>query len=326
MVSIIVPVYNVAPYLRDCLDSIISQTFTDWEGILVDDGSTDESGAICDEYAARDQRFRVIHQTNIGLTGVRNVGLKEARGEFIAWVDSDDMVHPKWLETQHDIITTHDCDIAVVEYRNCFNGLMSDADVAIKDAEFIPLCHAIDNVLNSGIKGFNSSVCDKMYRKAFIGDSTFVIDRAEDLDFNLQMILKGAKIYSSPTPLYYYRLRSDSITSGKNHDTLLKDIVVRCNVYDHYLTLDKEQKYKPIILESIYQHLLYAKNYPVYNNTSASPSDETYYQEVYRRTLAEFKSSDGVSRGMKIKVWLVRHLPNLYFWMVKSKKKFIFRY
>lgn len=88
--SIIIPVYNVAPYLRECLDSVWAQTFTDWEAICVDDGSTDGSGAILDEYAAKDNRFRVIHQKNAGVSAARNASLDVARGEWIAFLDGDD--------------------------------------------------------------------------------------------------------------------------------------------------------------------------------------------------------------------------------------------
>lgn len=96
-ISVIVPVYNSVPYLRRCIDSILSQTFTDYELLLVDDGSTDGSGSICDGYAARDNRVKVFHKANGGVSSARNVGLANAKGEWIAFCDSDDMVYPSWL-------------------------------------------------------------------------------------------------------------------------------------------------------------------------------------------------------------------------------------
>jgi len=96
--SIIIPVYNVAPYLRECLDSVLAQTYTDWEAICVDDGSTDGSGAILDEYAAKDPRFKVIHQANAGVSAARNAALDIAQGEWVWFVDGDDEIHPKSLE------------------------------------------------------------------------------------------------------------------------------------------------------------------------------------------------------------------------------------
>jgi glycosyltransferase involved in cell wall biosynthesis len=97
--SIIIPVYNVAPYLRECLDSVLGQTFTDWEVICVDDGSTDGSGAILYEYAAKDSRFRVVHQTNEGVSAARNAALDVAKGRWILFLDADDFWHQKLLST-----------------------------------------------------------------------------------------------------------------------------------------------------------------------------------------------------------------------------------
>ena len=106
-ISIIIPVYKAEKYLRRCLDSVLSQTLSNWECILVDDGSPDQSGAICDEYAAKDSRFRVIHKPNGGVSSARNEGLDTAKGEFICFIDSDDWVGPKYLEHLHFLKTQH---------------------------------------------------------------------------------------------------------------------------------------------------------------------------------------------------------------------------
>ena len=98
LISVVIPVYNVAPYLRECLDSVLAQTFTDWEAICVDDGSTDASGAILDDYAAKDARFKVIHQENAGVSVARNAGLEKARGDNILFLDGDDLIPPNYLE------------------------------------------------------------------------------------------------------------------------------------------------------------------------------------------------------------------------------------
>lgn len=97
--SIIVPVYNVAPYLRECLDSVLHQTFIDWECLCVNDGSKDESGAILDEYARKDKRFRIFHKPNGGVSSARNLALDNVRGEWIGFLDGDDIWVPQWLET-----------------------------------------------------------------------------------------------------------------------------------------------------------------------------------------------------------------------------------
>lgn len=115
-VTVIVPVYNVEPWLRECVDSILNQTFRDFELILVDDGSPDGCGAICDEYARRDSRVRVIHKENGGLSSARNAGLRIARGEYIAFVDSDDFIAPNMLRRLVDAAAHFQADAVMFNY------------------------------------------------------------------------------------------------------------------------------------------------------------------------------------------------------------------
>ena len=112
-ISVILPVYNVAPWLMPCLESLRDQTFRDYQLILVDDGSTDESGALCDAWAAGDPRCLVIHQKNKGLSGARNTGLGAARGEYIAFVDTDDLVLPQYLELLYNACETTGAEMAI---------------------------------------------------------------------------------------------------------------------------------------------------------------------------------------------------------------------
>lgn len=124
-ISVIVPVYKVEPYLRRCVDSILSQTFTDFEVILVDDGSPDDCPAICDEYAGKDERVRVIHQENGGLSAARNAGLDwvfaNSDSRWISFVDSDDCVHPKFLEYLHRAGVENNVQISICTYKKCRN-------------------------------------------------------------------------------------------------------------------------------------------------------------------------------------------------------------
>ena len=105
-ISIIVPVYNVEKYLERCLNSIKNQTFSDWECILIDDGSPDNSGKICDDYAARDKRIMVKHQKNGGVSKARNIGLGSATGEYVTFLDSDDWLDSNAFAIYHDIVST----------------------------------------------------------------------------------------------------------------------------------------------------------------------------------------------------------------------------
>ena len=116
MISVIVPIYNVEKYLRRALDSILSQTHKDWEAILVDDGSTDRSGQIAEEYARNDTRFKIIHKPNGGLSDARNVGMQHISGEFLLFLDSDDFLHPQLMELCLEAIYRDNSDLAVFTY------------------------------------------------------------------------------------------------------------------------------------------------------------------------------------------------------------------
>ena len=109
--SIIVPVFNVAPYLRECLDSVLAQTHTDWEAICVDDGSTDGSSAILDEYGSRYDRIKVIHQPNSGVGVARNAGIEAASGDYLGFVDADDVIAPSWLSIAAEVLALHPVDL-----------------------------------------------------------------------------------------------------------------------------------------------------------------------------------------------------------------------
>lgn len=114
--SIIVPVYNIAPYLRECLDSVLAQTFTEWECLCVNDGSTDESGAILNEYATKDSRFRIFHQPNAGVSAARNLALDNVKGEWIAFLDGDDVLGAEWIKQIFEVITHVSVDWVRVHY------------------------------------------------------------------------------------------------------------------------------------------------------------------------------------------------------------------
>ena len=114
LVSVIIPVYNVEKYLERCVDSVLAQTYTNLEIILIDDGSTDTSGKICDEYAQKDARIRVLHKKNTGIADTRNIGLDISKGEYIAFVDSDDFVASIFIEVAMDAMLNEQCDLVAL--------------------------------------------------------------------------------------------------------------------------------------------------------------------------------------------------------------------
>lgn len=133
MVSIIVPIYNVEQYISKCIESILAQTYRDFELILVDDGSTDMCGKICDEYAKQDSRVHVIHQENKGVSAARNAGISLAKGEYIMFVDSDDFITENMLEKMHDCIAESGSDIAICGINNFLDGAETEDKSQMND-------------------------------------------------------------------------------------------------------------------------------------------------------------------------------------------------
>ena len=153
LVSIIVPVYRVEPFLRRCVDSILAQTFTDFELILVDDGSPDNSGAICDEYAQKDSRVRVIHQQNLGAAAARNAGLAQAQGKYIAFCDADDKVSPLWLERLNACLLPQKVMMPVCAHCSREEELGNAKELSITANRIYPLSE-YDLFSEAGIAGF----------------------------------------------------------------------------------------------------------------------------------------------------------------------------
>ena len=218
LISVIVPVYNVEQYLLRCLDSIASQTYQNLEAILVDDGSTDCSGLICDEYCLKDSRFRVIHQENRWLSGARNTGLDAAKGEFVCFVDSDDYVSPYYIETLLDGLSTG-ADLSVIGFEmvnedgSVFKGAREEIPSnSIKNKEEI-LKLLIDGI---GMGAFTFGVVwNKLYARSLIGDTRFgPFFSLEDAPFNLAVYSKISTAFITNVKAYFYVQRPGSIMGG----------------------------------------------------------------------------------------------------------------
>ena len=169
LVSVIIPVYNVLPYLREALDSVINQTYKNLEILIVDDGSTDGSGEVCDEYLS-DPRVIVIHQKNKGLSGARNTGLDRMTGEYVAFLDSDDAFMPEMVENMLDVMIHNEAEIGMCSYSNCLaelNILSPKIDKVrnpINDRELILSSSESLNLFLSDQTRW--SVWDKLYKRS----------------------------------------------------------------------------------------------------------------------------------------------------------------
>ena len=216
MISVIVPVYQVQEYLEPCLDSIVNQTYQNLEIILIDDGSTDNSGVICDKYAGNDSRIKVIHKRNGGLSSARNVGLRIAEGDLIGFVDSDDWIEPDMYSYLQSVLSENSADIVTCAIVTD-NLTFKQNTMTVLDKE-----SALKSLLLDGSK-IGNSMWNKLFtRNVWEGISFPEGMIMEDAATIHKCILKTNKIVITEYPCYHYRIRQGSILhstfSEKNFD------------------------------------------------------------------------------------------------------------
>ena len=213
VISIIVPVYKVEQYIHRCIDSILCQTFQDFELILVDDGSPDNCGAICDEYALLDNRIRVIHKENGGLSDARNVGIDNSRGKYIGFVDSDDYIAPDMYEVLYKNIIEYNADISMCGYYDCYENRIiqhsNDNSVYSYSQE-----EAIKIILDG--KLFSVHAWTKLYKREIFANIRYPKGKICEDAYIIMDIMKTVNTaVFTPTPKYYYVHRSQSINTSK---------------------------------------------------------------------------------------------------------------
>lgn len=206
-ISIIVPIYNVEKYLPRCIDSILAQTFTDFELILVDDGSPDNCPQICDEYAKKDNRIKVIHKENGGISSARNIGLDISKGDYISFVDSDDIIYFKYFEFLAQNVQDQDVDIVYCEYKK-FTECYNFEEICDYDIETETLSE--NNIFLNPPFSFYV-VWNKLIRHELIYDLRFDtnIKNAEDSLFAFELLKRSRKVVYVKAPLYGYFIRSN---------------------------------------------------------------------------------------------------------------------
>lgn len=233
MISIIVPVYNVEKYFDKCMESLLGQTYEDFEIIVINDGSTDGSADLCDQWAKKDNRIRVFHQENKGLSAVRNRGLELAQGEYIAWVDSDDYVDTFYLEKLLKAYESTGADMVMCSFSTDTDGVVKHTGENLFRAEEIDRQTFLERLY---VHGLYSVVWNKLLPKTAYQEVRFPIGRVfEDSSVMRQLAMNCTKIVIIEDPLYFYRRHKASITlQTRNESKSLK------YMNDNYLWLKED--------------------------------------------------------------------------------------
>lgn len=258
LISIIIPVYNTKEYLPRCLDSIINQTYENLELLIIDDGSNDGSGDVCDEYAKRDSRIRVIHKENAGQAIARNIGLKISNGSYIGFVDSDDWIEPTMYSELLQALLLNNADIVVCGRNNVNEDYEIINQLFVYDDEFgMTQEEAIRRFLT--YDGIDGASCDKLFRRGVLDGITYPTELiCEDLPFIYDSIMNSTKIFHIGKPLYNYYQRSGSTShskySKKSYGLVLYTQKINEDVILHYPTLKEEADY--YYLFGVYNYLM----------------------------------------------------------------------
>ena len=243
-ISIIVPVYNVEKYIRPCLDSIIVQTYQDWECILVDDGSTDGSGAICDEYAKKDSRFVVVHKQNEGVAKARITAFEHSKGELITFIDSDDYVSPEYLVKLSNPILEDDADMVSCDYCKVENDVIKMPRAKLTGiyekgqiTEFIKKHYFYDETTNG--YGMTCFLCTKMIKREYVEEGLnegVSMWYAEDQIAVFHILQRCRKLFLLSDRMYFY-VQHQGQAMKKYDYSLWENLIL---LMERYQNLDKK--------------------------------------------------------------------------------------
>ena len=278
LITIIVPIYNVEKYINKCIDSILSQTYSNIEIILVDDGSPDNCGIICDQYASMDNRIKIIHKLNGGLSDARNVGLDIATGKYVTFIDSDDYIESTYVECLYNLLKKYNADMSICE----FNIITEDGKVINRPLNnktdlLLEQKKAIEILLKQ--KPYSNSVSGKLFKTSDFNDIRFPVGKLyEDVLTTYKLFLKCNVIVFGAFPLYYYVQYFGSISrnvfsekqldSIYNAEIMVRDIVKIypdlykagvCRMLDSYIGVlkkvygvDKQKTTYKYVIDKIY--------------------------------------------------------------------------
>lgn len=316
LISVIVPVYNVEKYLPQCIDSILNQTEKNLEIILVDDGSLDNSGKICDEFSKKDDRIIVIHKKNNGLSSARNAGLEIARGNYIGFVDSDDWLDKTMYEVLLKLLKENNSDISCCDF---FKTANSNDSIPHIDNEIINSYNNIESLNNfyNGLYTQTVVAWNKLYKRELFKDISYPVGKIhEDEGTTYKLYYKANKITYTNRPLYYYRITPNSITTSKFNKKRL-DII---DVYDEKVKFIKNINNEEIYSKTLKWYLFKLINcyFECSNNIENNTEYLTLINQKVSETYKSYIQSDKKQLHWIILFSIFKINPKLYKKLLRS--------
>ena len=316
-ISIIVPVYNVERYLRKCIDSIIAQTYTNLEILLLDDGSLDHSGKICDEYKEKDNRIKVIHKKNTGVSSTRNEGLEIITGEYVTFIDADDYVETDMIEVLYKSLKKYEADISICGTTDLDSDYKTVRQSKCKQTIEMDKKNALKELLNEEV--FTCVCWGKLYKVTLFQNLKFneKTKIAEDLEILYKILDKCNKVVYVSEKKYNYILRNDSATKKEFNKDWLREIEISKEILDF---IDKN--YKDIYIYA-------AKRYVRINvtcilkilNTTCNTEDILELRKNIKPYYKYYLKSTCVGKKNKIRLIILLINPKILINLYKIKNK-----
>ena len=310
LVSIIIPVYNVEQYIERCVESVLEQTYDNLDILLIDDGSRDGSGALCDALANNDERIRVFHKKNGGLSDARNMGLDKSKGEYVFFLDSDDYIHKNTIEILYNELFLSGADFVIAEKKDVYDLNRSYHTIS-KDYKKIEWGKLEFLKELYGNKGIQCTVAwGKLYKKELFKEIRYPVGLlSEDEATMYKLGLMSKKVSYLELPLYYYMQRGDSIMGNEKPDRCYDYITI---INDRHKTYEKEA---PELLNEdgefcLYIFSIYYKRFIQLNKMK----NEKIIKEIYTFYYKKYKNGCLKKHRLKDKVRIVamNYCPRLY--------------
>lgn len=311
-ISVIIPVYNVQEYLRKCLDSVIGQTYDNLEILLVNDGSTDRSGEICDYYASRDSRIRVIHQQNGGLASARNTGMDAAKGAYIGFVDSDDWIDLDMYEFLYNLLHQHQADLSICRLKEITHAKLinrSTGQLLVCDGlSAVKRIFRRENDFHIGYSVFN-----KLYKKELLDNLRFPVGRlTEDIYFTPKLMYRCRKcVYQDTAKYNYLKERPGSIMNAAIHSKRVFDELDGYREIERFFCERNVKEYARMVREIYLIKLMYFH----YRVASSQGKDEEIILKALKTDFYKEleKTQSLLSWSTQLKVFLFKLSPSCYY-------------
>lgn len=319
LISVVIPVYNVKKFLDKCMETVLHQSYHNLDILLIDDGSTDGSGELCDEYSKKDERVRVIHQANKGISSVRNTALDAIKGDYVCFVDSDDYISLDMIEKLFSALDTY--DIAICGFYTQYDEKIIIEDPIAEEILLYDSDKALDVLIED--KTVHNYLWDKIYKSSMFKGIRFPIGRAyEDMAIMYKLFAKADKICKIPDCLYYYQKRSGSISDHfSNREKWYHNCLdmLTAKLERHYFLIDRnniylEQKSMASLISILYEGIKLTHKF----------SDKEKYSQYIgflKNSKEKIKTNPYIKRKDKILMYFYQNKVAYFFYNLFHRKK-----